>query len=266
MRLRRPGRRERRNRDTYSRPDVVQWYAAQSGLQPGERALLTAYRDELENALLLDIGMGGGRTTEALLPLAGRYVGVDYAAPLVEAARQRFPQVDLRWADARELGSLGLREVDVAWFSFNGIDYVDHAGRMAVLRQVRAVLRPGGLFLFSSHNRDLAGAGRLPWLRPRPTRRWLRQTAHAARHLSQHLRMRGLQRQEEGYALLNDDAHDYTLLTYYVSREAQEQQLRDAGLEPVAVYRQDGEPLTPGRTDTTSVWLHYAARRPQETA
>ena len=110
--------REARNRDAYSRPSIVNWYSAQAGLQAGESALLAAYRSEIEGASVLDIGIGGGRTTGALLPLVGRYLGVDYSLPLVEAARVRFPQVDLRWADARELTTLGERDLDVAWFSF----------------------------------------------------------------------------------------------------------------------------------------------------
>ncbi len=256
--------REARNRDAYSRPSVVSWYAEQEGLQVGEAALLAAYQSELEGASVVDIGIGGGRTTGALLPLVGRYLGVDYSLPLVEAARVRFPQVDLRWVDARELTTLGERDLDVAWFSFNGLDYIDHGGRLTALRQVRSVLRPGGLFLFSSHNGDLAGAGRMPWRRPRATRRWVRQLGHALRYLPQHLRMRGLQERAADHAILNDDAHHYSLLTYYITRAAQERQLRDAGLVPVAAYRQDGTPLRAGEVDRESVWLHYAARRPEE--
>ena len=255
--------REARNRDAYSRPSLVSWYSSQAGLQAGESALLAAYRSEIEGASVLDIGIGGGRTTGALLPLVGRYLGVDYSLPLVEAARVRFPQVDLRWVDARELTTLGERDLDVAWFSFNGLDYIDHGGRLTALRQVRSVLRPGGLFLFSSHNGDLVGAGRMPWRRPRATRAWLRQLGRAVRHLPQHLRMRRLEERAADHAILNDDAHHYSLLTYYITREDQERQLQDAGLVPIAAYRQDGAPLRAGEVDRESVWLHYAARRPE---
>ena len=41
---------------------------------------------------------------------------------------------------------------DLAWFSFNGIDYVATAGRVRILEEVRRILRPGGTFCFSSHN------------------------------------------------------------------------------------------------------------------
>ena len=41
---------------------------------------------------------------------------------------------------------------DFVLFSYNGVDYVDHADGLAILREIRRLIRPGGYFCFSTHN------------------------------------------------------------------------------------------------------------------
>ncbi|MBF0188289.1 MAG: methyltransferase domain-containing protein, partial [Magnetococcales bacterium] len=42
---------------------------------------------------------------------------------------------------------------DVVLFSFNGIDYIHpYSARLATLREIWRVLKPDGLFIFSTHN------------------------------------------------------------------------------------------------------------------
>jgi hypothetical protein len=39
-------------------------------------------------------------------------------------------------------------------FSFNGLDYIAHERHLQALAEIKRVLRPQGLFLFCSHNRN----------------------------------------------------------------------------------------------------------------
>lgn len=142
------------NLDTYSRRDVVEHYADARGLMPPERYLFARY---LQPGMdVLDIGVGGGRTTEYLAPKAGHYLGVDYAPAMVEACRRRFPGLAFEVGDATDLAGIASARFDVAIFSFNGIDSIpSDEGRRAALREMARVVRPGGHVIISSHNARL---------------------------------------------------------------------------------------------------------------
>ena len=54
----------RLNFATYSDAGLLRWYDQQDGLMKPERVILDHLRGELANRPLLDIGVGGGRTTD----------------------------------------------------------------------------------------------------------------------------------------------------------------------------------------------------------
>ena len=61
----------------YSQPSVAAHYAALDHLTACERSLFDTYlRSGMD---ILDIGVGGGRTTPYLSHVASRYVGLDYS-------------------------------------------------------------------------------------------------------------------------------------------------------------------------------------------
>ena len=59
----------------------------------------------------------------------------------------------------------------------------------------------------------------------------------------------------DGWSIINDEAHEYRLMHFYVTKEFQERTLADAGFETVKVYRQDGRHLVWHRY--RSLDLHY---------
>jgi ubiquinone/menaquinone biosynthesis C-methylase UbiE len=77
---------------------------------------------------------------------------------MVEACRRRFASLEFLCVDATDLRIFSDRRFDVVVFSFNGIDYIptDEA-RARCLLEVARVLRPGGRFIFSSHNAKYIG-------------------------------------------------------------------------------------------------------------
>lgn len=246
---------ERVNEATYRRADVVAAYAGQDNLQEGEARVLERVGD-LGALRMLDIGVGGGRTTAHFVGRVASYAGIDYSPELVAATRARFPDADIAEGDARAL-AFNDESFDFVLFSFNGIDYVSGEGRLQVLREIRRVLAPGGSLLFATHNRDYERVGLMPWQKRRPSRTMLKQSAVA---LWQTRRRRVMRRSElvaADHAIVNDDAHGWALLTYYISSVDQVAQLRAAGYAEVETFDQWGRPDS---GDEASIWRHYLAR------
>jgi ubiquinone/menaquinone biosynthesis C-methylase UbiE len=237
----------RRIQGHYGRPEVVASYGRKTALQPAEQALLSRLEGAIRGKDVLDLGVGTGRTAEHLAPLARRYVGVDYSQEMLAECRRRHPDLDLWHCDARDLGAFAGGSFDFVLFSFNGIDDVDPQGRLNILAEVHRVLRPGGVFAFSTHNLEAKRRSAFA-LRGRPLSRPLR---HYAAGILNHLRMKRHERHGDGYALLNDQSHNFRLLTYYVTPERQAAQLLEAGFTGIETFG-----------DRADAWLYYATRKP----
>jgi len=151
------------NRQIYERIDVVDEFAGREGLMPCERLLIDTYLTD--GADVLDVGVGGGRTTNALRCRAGNYVGIDYSAPMVEAARRRHPEARFEVMDAANLSAFADRSFDLVLFSFNGLDYLHPVERRRdAIAELARVVRSRGTVITSSHNsralvRPLPGRG-----------------------------------------------------------------------------------------------------------
>lgn len=144
------------NLEKYESQDVVSYYEKQTDLQPCEAYLFGKY---LKPGLaILDMGVGGGRTTPHLSRGASRYVGADYSRAMVDCCRAHFPTLEFRHCDATDMAQFADSEFDTVVFSFNGIDVINSdEGRMRCLAETARVLKPGGLFIFSSHNAKVLG-------------------------------------------------------------------------------------------------------------
>jgi SAM-dependent methyltransferase len=142
--------------EAYNDAKVVAHYVNASDLQPCELDLFDRFISF--GASVLDIGVGGGRTTPYLSRRAGRYLGLDYASSMVEACQKRFPDLEFRCEDATDLSSIPDNSFDIVVFSFNGIDCIPtDDGRRKCFGEVFRVLKPGGKFIFSSHNAKALG-------------------------------------------------------------------------------------------------------------
>lgn len=245
-------------------PRSVRLYRKADGLAPAEIVILEHHGRELLGARLLDIGVGTGRTTPQLRDRCLAYVGIDYAAPMLERARERYPDADLQVADARDLSRFADGSFGAVVFSFNGIDYVPHDDRLRILAEVRRVLRAGGLFVFSTHNRDVAVPPAASLANLHFSRNPIRLAYNSyvylagianARHTRRH------ERREAEYALINDPGLYFRLVTYYISRVAQAEQLTRAGFVSPRAFDTSGRELPIDGPPVGDFMIHYVTRR-----
>jgi SAM-dependent methyltransferase len=136
---------------TYNAPAVAQYYAALNYLTPCERLLFDAYLKP--GMTILDLGVGGGRTTPYLSSTAARYVGVDYASEMIASCQNKFPQLEFEVGNAADLSRFAASSFDAVVMAFNGMDYViPNESRFRALQEFGRVLKPAGILIFSSHN------------------------------------------------------------------------------------------------------------------
>lgn len=100
----------------------------------------------------LDIGCGAGRVACALDDRGFDVTGADISDELIQAAQSLFPQIEFLVSDAATL-PFSDNSFEYIIFAYNGIDYLlPEDRRREALREIHRVLRPSGVFVFSSHN------------------------------------------------------------------------------------------------------------------
>ena len=143
-----------RNRLVFRSARAIDYYRSFGGLTPCEESLFAAHVSARSS--VLDVGVGGGRTTPYLASVAGEYLGVDYSPEMIQLCSERFPALEFRVADAADLSFVGDGSTDAIVFSYNGMDYLHpDERRRDCLREFERILVPGGVLLFSAHNARL---------------------------------------------------------------------------------------------------------------
>lgn len=241
------------NLEKYESGEVVSFYERQTVLQPCEQYLFS--RHLRPGLAILDMGVGGGRTTPYLAKYCSRYVGADYSNAMIEACRNRFPALEFRHCDATDMAQFADGEFDALVFSFNGIDVIrSDDARARCLSEIARVLKPDGMFIFSSHNARLVGiwplldtarGHQVPW---RIFRSIFKSISIAARTLGRAAFSKG-----EGY--IHDPVHGG--MGHYVSTPAtMDPQLRAAGFEVVEIIGGHFPEVT---VNYMTPWFYYAA-------
>lgn len=250
-----------RNHRVYLTSGAIRHYRQRTLTQVEALALLK-YHHAFAGHDVLDLGVGTGRSSIYLAPLARRYEAIDYSPRMVAAMHATMPALSVRLGDMRDLSDFPDASFDFVFGPNNVIDAVGSEGRQRTLGEVARVLRHGGIFMFSSHNRDAANAlsaPRLEWSLDPCTLllhliAWLRQLAN-------HRRMIPLHEVHDDYALLDDYGHDFTLLHFYARQNYERKQLDTAGFETLDVLDRTGNPVSSEDHAPESPHLMYVARR-----
>jgi ubiquinone/menaquinone biosynthesis C-methylase UbiE len=135
----------------YSSPAIAAGYGQQEYITPCERLLFDTYIKP--GMAVLDIGVGGGRTSPCLAENASRYVGIDYASEMLQICREKYPKWEYLKCSATDLSPFQSRSFDVVVISFNMLDDLfPHESRWRCLQECHRVLGENGLLIFSSQN------------------------------------------------------------------------------------------------------------------
>lgn len=251
------------HRSFYREPSVTAFYDKKRALYAPETTVFEKFKDKLQGSRFLDLGIGAGRTTEHILAFTQDYVGIDYVPEMIDAAKKRFPEVDLRVGDARELTMFEDASFDVILFSFNGLDTLTEEDRLLILKEVRRLLRPDGLFIFSTHNRSKPVSK--PWhsrefsFSANPVR-LAKNTLYFLQGLNNYRSRQQEQWENQDRACWLDTGTNFSAPLYFITQHGQTEQLRKVGFEPVMTVSQDGRPADPQGIDRQSSWIYFVCR------
>jgi ubiquinone/menaquinone biosynthesis C-methylase UbiE len=246
------------NQKAYGKSELVKYYVRWGKLLPPEEVILDLLRDRLAGMRMLDIGVGGGRTTTYFSDLVSDYVGIDYCPAMIAACQARlldFPgKVTFEVGDARNMTQFPENAFDFILFSFNGIDGITWADRNLALREIHRVGKPGGYFCFSSHNLQSLDE----YFKFKMHGNLLKLPTKIAKYILLRI-FNGNYRQllQMDYTIIRDGAHFFRIHTYYVKPEYQAGQLGKAGFKIVGIFKNDGQEVKDNFQETESNWLYY---------
>lgn len=156
-------------KEFYEEEDNVKRYGEaidKVGLWNSEKIIFEKYISKDDK--ILDIGCGAGRTTINLYKKGYKnIIGLDLSSSLIEFAKKYVTnnKLDINFVngDATKL-EYPSDYFNVVIFSYNGMQCIPgKKNRDSVLKEVYRVLKPGGLYIFTAHNRDDSGKYQYIW-------------------------------------------------------------------------------------------------------
>ena len=134
--------------------DEVRWVRTLQNMVPARLAYFDRFM-AWQGAEVLDIGCAGGFMAEGMALKGARVTGIDPAADAIAAARAHAEKTGL--TIRYDVGSgENLPYADAGFDAVICVDVLEHVSDLPrVLSETARVLRPGGLFLFDTINRNL---------------------------------------------------------------------------------------------------------------
>lgn len=253
--------------DHWRTGDFVAEYAHRT-LRPAEVIFLARYHRDLSRRVL-EVGCGAGRVLGYLLSLCESVVGIDVSESMVAYCQNAYPKAEVHVGDLGALNDSVDGRFDAVVAADNVLGGFEDADRRRVLGEIRELLEPGGLLIFSSHNladvNDARARGDQPAsivakLVRTPPDRVARAVGRLPRRWRNRRRLGPLQYRRPDHALLNDAEGDFGVLHYYIGHADQRRQLRETGYELLECIDAAGTTVREGEHGR-GPWLYYVARR-----
>ena len=104
----------------WNNTDIINWYNSRTHIQDGEKKIIEIIDfSKIKN--MLDIGVGGGRTTYYFKDLVKKYKGIDIAPKFIESCKNKFKNIDFECLNVLDITKQNIN-YDFILFSHNGID------------------------------------------------------------------------------------------------------------------------------------------------
>ena len=251
------------NKEIFESSNIVNYYSALEGLQKPEETIFNLLLPELKHMRMLDIGVGAGRTTIYFSGIVKEYLGIDYSEKMIAACRDKFKEkgkdIVFEVGDARMMNNFNNESFDFILFSFNGVDNVSYDDRIKILMEVKRVLKPGAYFCFSAHN--LQSIKKLFRINATlSVRKLLSSLKNYMRLIIANRHHKELWSKD--FAFVNDGAHDFKLLTYYIKPAAQTTQLKNLGFKNIQIVSlADGSQINNNLETIEEQWLYYLCEK-----
>jgi ubiquinone/menaquinone biosynthesis C-methylase UbiE len=104
--------------------------------------------------VVLEIGPGGGRFTEILLPKCRKLIAIDTSKTMLDLLRERFrgdERIEYQYSEGRGLEGVPDGSIDAA-FSYGVFVHLQHWDIFNYLLELNRVLRPGGKAVIQHSN------------------------------------------------------------------------------------------------------------------
>lgn len=246
------------NSATWRHSRFVRHYL-ETDLRLVEERIMERYAERFSGRVL-EVGCGAGRATGHLSSRAREMIAIDLSEPMLATARRHCPDVDFRLLNMVELKTLE-GEFDVVIATCNVIDVLDDDDRRRFLVEAAGKLAPEGVLVFSSHNRAHIPLLKEPWQLPTDRLKpFVKSLLQLPLWTFNHMRLRKLEVHADDYDILNDAAHDWRLLQYYIEPRDQRRQLADAGLATVECRSLVDESVETGAEVIEETEIYYVAR------
>ena len=265
----------------YNHVRISRDYARRDYLDSPELKIIEELRDVLPKLNMLDMGVGGGRTTRYFLSLVNSYIGADYAPNMIAECRKKFKNKKIfEVLDVRNMSKFSDNMFDFILFSYNGIDSFGLEDRETALKEIKRVLRNDGYFSFSTHNINWHGLSDLFTIK-NMFKRLTNKTENTKNPFSifiiffksvfinlrlnfqnksfniknhiDHLR-------KEGYGGLIDNSLNGKASIFYTSYKSQIQQLKKFGFKNITAYSVNGIKTEDESELNKGGWIYYLCK------
>jgi len=242
------------NRKTYERTDIVQTYKKAFYLDKPELALLYKLEGRLRSMKMLDIGVGGGRTTHFFAGRVASYTGIDYSESMIKACTERFPQEKFLICDVRNMDIFDDNSFDLVLFSFNGLDSLSHEDRLKALKEIKRVCRKEGIFFFSTHNLNyIDEVFRFKW-----SISLILTLSNIRKYLLLRMKNNKNRLTTMKYATVIDGTHNFNIASYYILADEQVDQLSALGFKNIKIFSSiHGLEMENNFDVAKEPWLYY---------
>lgn len=266
----------------YNQKKISKDYAQRDYLSEAEIQIIEDLKQYLPKFNMLDMGVGGGRTTGYFLPMVNSYIGADYAPNMIAECRKKYRNKKIfEVVDVRNMSKFSDNMFDFILFSYNGIDSFDFKDRETALGEIKRVLKNEGLFCFSSHNINWTGLYNLFKFKNIYEKLVFKSDQRKSKFLESIVKLISFfkailinikldiqnksfnikfhidQLKEAGYGNLIDNSLNGKAKIFYISFKSQIRQLKKFGFKNISAYSVNGIKTEDENELNKGGWIYY---------